>query len=69
MKRLIVLAGFIALFASCEKDKGCVAKPKADCVCTKEYVPVCGCNAVTYGNKCMAECDGITEYRSGECPK
>ena len=40
-----------------------------DCFCTLIYDPVCGCNKVTYGNACVAECSGITEYTPGECKK
>jgi hypothetical protein len=28
---------------------------------------VCGCNGITYGNSCMAECSGITDFVPGKC--
>ena len=31
------------------------------------YIPVCGCNDITYPNWESAECHGITHYRTGEC--
>lgn len=37
----------------------------ADCVAEED--PVCGCNAVTYVNACMAEASGITVYTQGTC--
>jgi hypothetical protein len=47
----------------------CLEKPQADCMCTRQYAPVCGCNNKTYGNSCEAECNGITSYSDGECAK
>ena len=35
-----------------------------ECICTTEYVPVCGPNGTEYSNACFAECDGIFDYSS-----
>lgn len=43
------------------KDKG------VGIMCTKEYMPVCGCDGKTYGNKCEAEKAGASIAQSGTC--
>ena len=42
----------------------CTKKPQA---CTREYVPVCGCDNRTYPNKCEAAHAGVSVARAGEC--
>ena len=41
--------------------------PAALAECSNNYIPVCGCNDVTYLNSCVAENSGITEYALGAC--
>ena len=35
--------------------------------CTAEYMPVCGCDDITYGNSCEASNNGILLWDEGPC--
>ena len=35
--------------------------------CTEEYMPVCGCDDITYGNSCEASNNGILLWDEGPC--
>lgn len=42
-------------------------QPENICTCPDVYMPVCGYDGNTYGNKCEAECAGAGVYYEGEC--
>jgi hypothetical protein len=44
-----------------------IAEENNQCICTKDYNPVCGSNGVTYPNPCQAGCEKISEFTEGPC--
>lgn len=65
---VIGLASFVILLANAASIK----TPDDSCVCTREYVPICGSDNVTYDNNCVFECEkknnkGLEALFDGEC--
>ncbi len=53
----------------CPEKHVCTEAEKAAEMCTLEYMPTCGDDGVTYGNKCAAcASKAIDSYTPGECP-
>jgi hypothetical protein len=74
MKKLIVVtlaaAGILtgaSSFQGCSKNDCVPGQPNASCICPMVYDPVCGCDGVSYGNSCEAECAGVSEYYHNAC--
>ncbi len=70
---LTFLFSCILLFA-CNRqikvDSDCInsAKQTSASDCEYAFVPVCGCNGLTYRNACFANASGLISYTEGLCP-
>ena len=68
IKELSFCLFILITLIGCSKSKNEPCKlDKIIVACSKEYVPVCGCDNVTYSNKCVARSEGIISWVKGSC--
>lgn len=58
----------IGNFGCASRFHPCEGPVVPDCICTREYRPVCGCDGKTYANPCEAHCAGVRSFIEGPCP-
>lgn len=44
-----------------------IVEENDECICTKDYNPVCGANGQSYPNACQAKCDDVASFTEGSC--
>jgi hypothetical protein len=80
MKKIFAILAFVfaTVSISCTKEQlpegseaACLMQdPPTWCAtvrCSPDGKPVCGCNKVTYGSVCEAQCAGVSSYTMGAC--
>ena len=69
MKKIFTLIILIAFSCSDENDNStCYDEALVNQnFCTEEYIPVCGCDDITYSNSCKASSNGILLWDEGPC--
>lgn len=58
LRFLVLIVGIVlTVMHSAYSSSIGVPMEENDCICTREYFPICASNGITYSNKCLFECE------------
>lgn len=57
LKSFIVIIGIALVVLQTVQSAALQSTGDHECVCTREYQPICASNGVTYANKCYYRCE------------
>lgn len=64
-ENLMCASNEFCYFEDCGLESGtCLVSPD---VCSADYIPVCGCDGITYANSCIANSEGVSVASPGVC--
>jgi|GEM_PF-1553610 len=71
IKKLILMTGLILFSyqALADQTPTDMTEKRPQCICTKQWEPVCGVNGRTYGNICEANCAHVAIEHEGACSR
>ena len=67
VKVYLIVSLLLVTCIEADSNGNCLSEPDLNKVCTKQYVPVCGCDGNEYPNACLAKASGVNSYSPGEC--
>lgn len=56
LKSFIVIVAIALVVMEAVQSAAVKSYDDQDCICTREYIPQCASNGITYANKCFYKC-------------
>lgn len=57
----------LLLFFACSCNKDTCKQEPQNLSCLDVWIPVCGCDGITYSNDCYAYSAGVMDFTQGTC--